>query len=370
MKIAILGTRGIPNNYGGFEQCAECLSVGLVKKGHDVTVYNPSFHPFKELDYQGVKIQKIYSPQKFLGSAASNFVFDYLCLKHAVKEKFDIILELGLITAAPAIIFCRKGSSMIVTNLDGLEWKRSKWNWAIQKVTKMLERYGLMFSDYIISDNIGIQEYIKNEYNKESYFIPYGASETCFLDPNVLVEYNLKPYKYLLSIARIEPENNLEIMIEGYLKSKSDLPYIIVGNHLTPYADYLKDKYRNKGIFFIGGIFNKSHLDILRHFSKFYIHGHSVGGTNPALLEAMAAQAFIFAHSNKFNYSVINENAKYFSNSFELSQLINQKHYNRKKLTDNNLKKIQEVYNWDYIISRYEKYFYEIIKKNYVNNKS
>ena len=151
-------------------------------------------------------------------------------------------------------------------------------------------------------------------------------------------------------------------MIEGYLKSKSNLPYIVVGNHLTPYADYLKDKYRNKGIFFIGGIFNKYHLDILRHFSKFYLHGHSVGGTNPALLEAMAAQAFILAHSNKFNYSVIDENAKYFSSASELSQLINQKNYNRQKLIDNNLKIIKEVYNWDYIISRYEEYFHEIIK--------
>ena len=370
MKIAILGTRGIPNNYGGFEQCAEYLSVGLVERGHEVTIYNPEFHPYKDNEYKGVKIIYQPSPQYYLGASAANFIYDFYCLKHAVNTDVDIILELGLITSSLSIILCNRKGKIIVTNLDGLEWKRSKWNWAIQKVTKMLERYGLIFSDYIISDNIGIQEYIKNEYNKESYFIPYGASKTHFLDPNVLIEYNLKPYKYLLSVARIEPENNLEIMIEGYLKSKSDLPYIIVGNHLTPYADYLKDKYRNKGIFFIGGIFNKYHLDILRHFSKFYIHGHSVGGTNPALLEAMAAQAFIFAHNNKFNYSVINENAKYFSNEFDLSKLINQKHYNRKKLTDNNLKKIQDVYNWDYIISRYEKYFHEIIKKNYVNNKS
>ena len=104
MKIAILGTRGIPNNYGGFEQCAESLSVGLVKKGYDVTVYNPIFHPYQKESFNGVKIQRIYSPQNYLGVAASNFVFDYLCLKHAVKQKFDIILELGLITAAPAII--------------------------------------------------------------------------------------------------------------------------------------------------------------------------------------------------------------------------------------------------------------------------
>ena len=108
MNIAILGTRGIPNNYGGFEQCAESLSVGLVKKGHSVTVYNPDFHPFKQTNYLGVNIKRIYSPQSYLGTAASNFVFDFLCLKDAVKNNYDIILELGLITASPAIILCRK----------------------------------------------------------------------------------------------------------------------------------------------------------------------------------------------------------------------------------------------------------------------
>ncbi|MEE2954023.1 MAG: DUF1972 domain-containing protein [Bacteroidota bacterium] len=363
MKIAILGTRGIPNNYGGFEQCAEYLSIGLVERGHEVSIYNPAFHPYKKEYYKGVKIISKPSPQKFIGASAANFIYDFYCLKDAINSDVDIILELGLITSALSIIFCRHKGKIIVTNLDGLEWKRSKWNWGIQKITKTLERYGLMFSDYIISDNIGIQEYIKNEYNKESYFIPYGTSEIESFDSKVLLEYNLEPYKYLLSIARIEPENNLEIMIEGYLKSNSKLPYIIIGNHLTPYADNLKDKYRNKGVFFLGGIFNKNHLDILRYFSKFYIHGHSVGGTNPALLEAMAAQAVIFSHRNKFNYSVIEDNAEYFSSALELSQLINKQIYNREDIINNNLVKIKEIYNWDYVICQYEEYFSKIMIK-------
>ena len=128
MKIAILGTRGIPNNYGGFEQCAEYLSVGLIEKGHKVTIYSPVFHPYKEANYKGVKIIRKASPQHIFGQSASNFIYDYLCLKDAVKQDFDIILELGLITSSLSIIFCRKRGKVIVTNLDGLEWKRPKWN--------------------------------------------------------------------------------------------------------------------------------------------------------------------------------------------------------------------------------------------------
>ena len=211
MKIAILGTRGIPNNYGGFEQCAESLSVGLVKKGYDVTVYNPSFHPFKEADYNGVIIQNIYSPQNYLGAAASNFVFDFLCLRHAVSNKFDIILELGLITAAPAIIFCNKRSSLIVTNLDGLEWKRAKWSPAIRMITKKLEKFGVKNSNYIVSDNIAIQEYVKHRYDKESEFIAYGAEQVPSLKLETISKYLLAGI-FILSISNaLEFDSSLNL---------------------------------------------------------------------------------------------------------------------------------------------------------------
>ena len=119
MKIAILGTRGIPNNYGGFEQCAEYLSVGLVEKGHDVSIYSPNFHPYKDDTFKGVKIIRKVSPQHIFGNSASNFIYDYLCLKDAVKKDFDIILELGLITSSLSIIFCRHRGKVIATNIDG-----------------------------------------------------------------------------------------------------------------------------------------------------------------------------------------------------------------------------------------------------------
>jgi len=363
MKIAILGTRGIPNNYGGFEQCAEYLSVGLVEKGHEVTIYSPTFHPYKEEYYKGVRIIRKASPQHIMGQSASNFIYDYLCLKDAVKQDFDIILELGLITSSLSIIFCRHRGKVIATNLDGLEWKRSKWNNLVQKITKTLEKYGVKYSDYLIADNVGIQEYIHDEYNRESEFIAYGAVDIKHPSVDCLAEYGLKANCYLLSIARLEPENNLEMMFDGYIESGINTPYFVVGNHLTKYGDFLKDKYRNTGIIFLGGIFNKEHLDNIRYYSTYYLHGHSVGGTNPALLEAMAAQTLIIAHDNQFNKSVINENAYYFNCPSSLAILLKDGEIikNKSAFTQNNLARIDEVYRWSIVVDQYESYFKRIL---------
>jgi len=363
MKIAILGTRGIPNNYGGFEQCAEYLSIGLVEKGHQVTVYSPDFHPYKEVAYKGVQIIRKASPQFLFGSSVSNFIYDYLCFKDAVRKDFDIILELGLITSSLSIIFCNHKNKVIVTNLDGLEWKRSKWNNIVQKITKMLEKYGVKYSDYLVADNIGVQEYIKDEYNRNSEFIPYGAVDICTPDPACLKEFGLVPNNYLLSIARLEPENNLEIMFDGYISSEIKTPYFVVGNHLTEYGDFLKDKYRNAEIIFLGGVFNKHHLDNIRYYSSFYLHGHSVGGTNPALLEAMAANTFVLAHDNQFNKSVIYQNAYYFNSPKTLAALLKDKEItkNKIKFAKNNLSRINKVYSWLIVVNQYESYFKRIL---------
>ena len=363
MKIAILGTRGIPNNYGGFEQCAEYLSIGLVEKGHEITIYSPVFHPYKEASYKGVKIIRKLSPQHIFGQSAANFIYDYLCLKDAVKQDFDIILELGLITSSLSIIFCRKRGKVIVTNLDGLEWKRSKWNNKVQKLTKALEKYGIKYSDYLIADNLGIQHYIHTEYNRVSEFIAYGAVNAKQPNASCLSDYGLNADSYLLSIARFEPENNLEMMFEAYLKSRIKIPYFVVGQHLTRYGDFLKDKYRDKGIIFLGAIFNKADLDNIRHYSTYYLHGHSVGGTNPALLEAMAAQTFILAHDNQFNKSVVKNNAFYFDSASNLAALLKDKEIIKKKNTfvKNNLERIDKVYRWSIIVNQYESYFKRIL---------
>ena len=365
MKIAILGTRGIPNNYGGFEQCAEYLSVGLVERGHKVIVYSPKFHPYKENYYKGVEIIRKASPQNIFGNSAANFIYDYLCLKDAVKKDIDIILELGLITSALSIIFCRHHGKLIATNIDGLEWKRSKWNNIIKKITKSLEKYGVKYSDYLIADNIGIQKYLNKEYSRNAEFIAYGAVDIKTPNKDYLINYGIEE-EYILSIARLEPENNLEMMCDAYIRSDIKEPYIIIGNHLTKYGDYLKDKYRNYNIIFLGGIYKKDVLDNMRFYCKYYLHGHSVGGTNPALLEAMTAKTLILTHDNQFNRSVVENNAFYFSNSLELSKLLNNNSIlkNKPLYVKNNIEKINKKYRWSVVVDEYEKYLKNILKES------
>ena len=137
------------------------FSCRITKKGHDVTVYNPSFHSYNKRIFDGVTIKKIYSPNKLIGNSASNFVFDYLCFKDAVKSDYDIILQLGLITSSPSIILVRHRGKIVVTNIDGIEWRRKKWNFIIRFITRNMEKLGIHYSNYLIADNLGIKDYLK-----------------------------------------------------------------------------------------------------------------------------------------------------------------------------------------------------------------
>ena len=354
MKIAILGTRGIPNNYGGFEQCAEHLSVGLVKNGFDVTVYSVDNHPYSQNHFKGVSIIKKWCPESQIGSAA-HFIYDFICLRDALKRDFDVIFEFGYQSVAISFTLLSVKNSVIVTNMDGLEWKRAKWSPFVKKITKWFESLAAKNSPFLISDNKGIQDYLKQKYNVDSSMIPYAAEEV-FPDQSLLKYYNVKSFSYFLLIARLEPENNIEIILDGYLESNIKHPFLIVGDTETKYGHFLKDKYNDSGTIFLGGIFSKDNLDSLRAFSLCYFHGHSVGGTNPALLEAMAAKSFIFAHDNVFNRDVLEHNAFFFRNAKELKKMLlnfNNLALMKKQMTDNNINKIKNKYSHKHITEQY-----------------
>ncbi|MFL9845195.1 DUF1972 domain-containing protein [Flavobacterium rhizosphaerae] len=363
MKIAIVGTRGIPNHYSGFEQFAEYFSVYLAQKGHDVYVYNSHNHLYQEKTFKGVNLIHKYDPEYKVGTFGQ-FIYDYNCIKDSRKHNFDVILQLGY-TSSSVWYFMLPKKPVVITNMDGLEWKRSKYSKPVQQFLKFAEKLAAKTSDYLVADSLGIQSFLKKKYNKDSRYIPYGAYPFNSPDDSILKGYNVQKGNYHMIIARFEPENNIDMVLEGVVKSAISTTILVVGNHTTKYGEYLKSKYApNKNIIFTGGIFNIQYLNNLRYYSDLYFHGHSVGGTNPSLLEAMASKAFILAHNNDFNRAILKDNAYYFANAEEVAKLLTstKKEDNLLKV-ENNYNAIIKEFNWDKVNGEYLQFFEECLAK-------
>src|SRR5690606_37260887 len=363
MKIAILGTRGIPNNHGGFEQFAEYFSVYLASKSHDVYVYNSHDHAYQDKKFKGVNLIHCYDPESKLGTAGQ-FIYDLNCILDSRKRNFDVILQLGY-TSNSIWHFLLPKKPVIITNMDGLEWKRSKYSPLVRQFLKFAEKLAVKHSDYLISDSVGISDFLKNKYNKSSKFIAYGAEVFNSPDVSVLTSYNIEPYSYDLLIARMEPENNIETIIKGHLKKPSGRKLVIIGSHTaTEFGKYLFNSYSsNETIQFLGSLYDMTVLNNLRYFSNIYFHGHSVGGTNPSLLQAMASDCLIVAHNNVFNKSILESDAFYFNDDEGLSEYleISKLDFEMQQKITNNKEKVLQKYSWNII----NKSYLDFIKKCY-----
>ncbi|MFA6866935.1 MAG: DUF1972 domain-containing protein [Clostridia bacterium] len=365
MKIGIIGTRGIPNQYGGFEQFADILSQGLTKKGNDITVYCSANHSYTKDEYKGVHLIHKYDPENKIGTIGQ-FIYDLGCILDARKKKFDIIYLLGYGSSSIWQRILYKKKAIVITNMDGLEWKRSKYSYPVQKFFKYAEKLAVKYSDYLVADSIGIQEYFSKKYSVKSEYYPYGSFIFTKQDDTCLTKYNLKKYNYDMLIARFEPENNIDMVLEAFSKSSVNRKFILIGDYKrTKFGNELYVKYeKDSRIHFIGGLYNQGDLDNLRYFSNLYFHGHSVGGTNPSLLEAMGSSALICYHDNVFNKYIVGNDGLPFSNSETLKNIIETTDKSKyQKFVSNNLDKISKIYNWDIITDQYEKFFSRIIKK-------
>lgn len=356
MKIAIIGTRGIPNKYGGFEQFASYIAPMLARKGHHVFVYNSSTNGYHCSSWRNVQIITKPDPQKIVGSA-SQFIYDFLCIRDARTRHYDLILQLGYTTSSLWGFLFPK-NAIIATNMDGMEWKRSKYNRVSRKFLQMAERWAVKQSTLLIADAEAIRDYYYIHYGREALFIPYGAHPTQEPTLSLLNVYGLKPFGYNLAIARLEPENNLEMIIQGHLEAAILTPLIIIGDYQNAYGRYLRKHYPHPGIVFKGALYDTTLLDNLRYFSNLYFHGHSVGGTNPSLLEAMAARCLVVAHDNIFNREVLGGDAYFFENHIHISTLLGNKPLKCKHRTflDNNLQKINAFYNWENVLNLIEQH--------------
>jgi glycosyltransferase involved in cell wall biosynthesis len=249
--------------------------------------------------------------------------------------------------------------------MDGLEWKRSKYSNSVKAFLKFAEKLAVNNSDELIADSKAIQSYIKEKHHKDSVYIPYGANVFDKANEKVLKNFSVQPFQYDLLIARLEPENNIEQILDGFSMTKVKRSFLVIGNKNTTLAKKIKKKHKHDArIKFLGYVKDIEVLNSLRYFSNLYFHGHSVGGTNPSLLEAMSSNALICAHNNVFNRAILGQDAIYFKTKFEVSKIVasSVKDVDDRRLFLNT-QKITQQYSWDQIISDYEDFLLKSLKK-------
>lgn len=355
LKIAIIGTRGIPANYGGFETFAEEVAIRMVEKGHPVLVIGDKGLNYSEETYKGVEVKKTkaHKPKNPLGFYGES-------IKMSKSWGADFILMCG-VGGTMLIPFYSSKKHVIAVNPDGLGFRRDKypiWKKAIFYTQYLISG---MVSKHLVCDSPGIKAYYKKSLfrSKNCHVIEYGTYINPYIHKENLTDelsrFDL-PYedqKYHLVVSRLEPENNVQITIEGYKQSKAELPLVIVGNTNTKFSEELI-KHQSDKIHFIGGVYDREKLQLLRAASKSYWHGHSVGGTNPSLLEAMGSKNLCICHDNTFNREVVRENGFYFSNSTEAKTLFHKvESENLEVLREATLKRAKEQYSWERITSLY-----------------
>lgn len=357
MKISIIGSVGIPAKYGGFETLVEQLVLHNKSEDIQFSVYcSGKYYSEKRWVYHGAKTE--YIPLKANG--LQSILYDIVSLIKASRRS-DSILILGVSGCIFLPFFRIFSKTKLLINIDGLEHKRDKWNKWIRKFLKFSEKLATKYGDHIIVDNKGIQDYVKKEYNINSHLIEYGGDHvlSSYLpneEEKVLSQFNLEKQNYGLGICRIEPENNVHLILEAYAQSNSNLIFIGNWDH-SDYSRSLKKKYENyPNIFLSPAIYDIKILNILRTNAKIYLHGHSAGGTNPSLVEAMFFKNPILAFDCIYNRESTENKGLYFKNINDIIKVINS--FQDYSHIGNDLYEIaKEKYTWDIIYKKYENIF-------------
>jgi glycosyltransferase involved in cell wall biosynthesis len=313
MRLAILGTRGVPAAHGGFETFAERLALYLVERGWSVRVYCQS-------EQDGASGRKLWRgiEQYFIraGNGAIGTVgFDWKCAAHAASQKWPCLV-LGYNTAVFAARLRALGVP-IAMNMDGIEWKRAKWGVAARTWLRLNEWAGARIANLMIADHPEIATHLKrHRTHSPIVMIPYGASEpqSAEDDLEILDKFSVKPGGFYTLIARPEPENSPFELIRGHARARSEIPMIVLGRYhaSNPYHKLVLGS-ASGNVKFVGAIYDQRVVNALRNHCFAYLHGHQVGGTNPSLVEALAAGNAVIAHDNRFNRWVAGDAAAYFS---------------------------------------------------------
>ena len=354
MKIAILGTRGIPANYGGFETFAEQLSTRLVTRGHNVTVYGRKHYASgQQRSYDGVNLVVLPTIRhKYFDTVIHTF----LSILHAVFCRYDIILICNAANSIFAFLPRLLGVPTLV-NVDGLERKRKKWNWLGQKYYWVSEWLSTFLPTAIVTDAQVIQDYYATRYHKESSMIAYGADVERRAAPEHLLKFGLKSNQYILYVSRLEPENNAHLVIEAYENLATDLPLVIVGG--APYAEeyiaQLKST-KDQRIKFLGFVFGSDYR-ALQQNAYCYVHATEVGGTHPALIEAMGAGNCALVLNTPENLEVMGDAGISYDSVADLTAQLHRVLDNPTLISEYRARamaRVRQRYDWKQITNQYE----------------
>ena len=314
-SLAILGTRGIPARHGGFETFAERLALHLTGHGWEVTVYCQGDEDVKQrINDTWRGINRIVLPVKLVGAAAT-LEFDWACTRDVVKMRPGVALTLGYNTA----IFCvwiRVLGVRNLINMDGLEWRREKWRKHERAWLWLNERIGCWIGEHLIADHPAIGDHLATRVSREKIsVIPYGADQVEKASEEPLGDFALSPYNYGIVIGRPEPDNSILEIVRAFSRRKRNAKLVVLGKFEPSKRDYHRQVMEAAGdeILFPGAIYDTETLRSLRFHTRFYLHGHKVGGTNPSLVEALGAGNPFIAHDNVFNRWVAGAGARYFS---------------------------------------------------------
>lgn len=359
MRIAILGTRGIPASYGGFETFAEHLSTRLVARGHDVTVYCRAHYVSpRQLEYHGVRLKVLPTIRhKYFDTVVHTF----LSAIHAVSGRYDAALICNCANA-PFSPILRLTGTPVAINVDGLEHKRKKWGRLARRYYRFAEYLSTLLPNEMVTDAQVIQDYYLARHNTQSTMIAYGSEVERRPDRATVRKWRVEPNRYVLYVSRLEPENNARLVIEAFKKVRTAFRLLVVGD--APYAENyissLKAQARgDKRIIFTGFVFGQDYR-ALQQNAYCYVHATEVGGTHPALLEAMGYGNCVLTLATPENMEVVGEAGVPYIDEFDLAEKL------QRVLRDGSLvqayrnraqQRIQSHYDWDKVVDQYEQLF-------------
>lgn len=316
-SLSILGTRGVPAGHGGFETFAERLALFLVAQGWRVTVYcQEEGGDLREDEWRGIR--RVHVPARAKG-APGTVEYDFKSTRHAASERPDVALTLGYNTALFTVLLRFAGIPNLI-NMDGLEWKRSKWSVAVKAWFYLNERLACWLGQHLFADHPEIRAHLLTRTRAEKIsVIPYGADDIQTADETPLASLGLVRQGYVLLVARPEPENSILEVVRAFSRCTRGCKLVVLGRYAPEEQAYHRAVMHDASpeVLFPGAIYDAATVSALRLHCRLYVHGHQVGGTNPSLVEALGAGSAVLAHDNGFNRWVAGPESAYFADEVQ-----------------------------------------------------